>query len=424
VGRAALALALVAAIGAAGCRSRSAAGEGPYADKVATYVPQIERAIGVKYKTPPRIEVRSRQQVREFLLQKFNEPEVQKAIGTQGMTNKLLGLIPDTMNLPAFFVRVLTEQIIGYYDPGTKVLYVVDGAPEEYVGITIVHELVHALQDQYINLDSLQHLAADDDRQAAVQAVIEGQANYEELVILAGRQGTVQIPGGWEQIREAIRDAQATQPVFSSAPTVIQESLLFPYINGSEFIKRFHEQRSGGLPWDHFPVSTEQVMHESAYFGSPADIPSVVTLPPVPGKLDENDMGEFGTRLFLYQHLHEPGDSTHASTQLAGRASIGWDGDRFVLAKTAEGNALAWVTVWDTPVDAAEFVSTIDDVMRAWRNVRPVVAGGVRRFSTAKRTTEISTRDMNGRTAVLYVDVPAGTSTALLDFSKVSVTPR
>ena len=61
-------------------------------------------------------------------------------------------------------MRVLTEQIIGYYDPKTKVLYVVEGAPEEYVGITIMHELVHALQDQYVNLDSLEHITGDDDR--------------------------------------------------------------------------------------------------------------------------------------------------------------------------------------------------------------------------------------------------------------------
>ena len=71
----------------------------------------------------------------------------------------------------SMLVKLLTEQIIGYYDPKTKVLYVVKGSPEDYTGITIMHELIHALQDQYTNLDSLQHIIGDDDRAAAAQAV-------------------------------------------------------------------------------------------------------------------------------------------------------------------------------------------------------------------------------------------------------------
>ncbi len=51
-------------------------------------------------------------------------------------------------------LTLLAEQVIGYYDPKVKVLYVVQGAGEENVVLTISHELVHALQDQYFNLDS------------------------------------------------------------------------------------------------------------------------------------------------------------------------------------------------------------------------------------------------------------------------------
>src|SRR5215208_4918063 len=203
-----------------GCRERANVGNGPYADKVAADIPQIEKAIGVKFKTPPKLEIRSRDQVREFLLQKLREPDAQKQLANSERTYKLLGMLPDTMNLTEFFVKVLTEQIMGYYDPKTKILYVVDGAPEEFVGLTIMHELVHALQDQYANLDSLQHISGDNDRAAAVQAVIEGQATYEQVYIMAGGSGNlaVQLPGGWESMRANIREAQQTQPIFSSAP--------------------------------------------------------------------------------------------------------------------------------------------------------------------------------------------------------------
>ena len=82
----------------------------------------------------------------------------------------------------AFMLELLSEQVVGYYDPAKKVLYVVDGAPEEMVNVTIAHELVHALQDQYINLDSLEKLTYDSDRQTAMQTVIEGQATFAEAM--------------------------------------------------------------------------------------------------------------------------------------------------------------------------------------------------------------------------------------------------
>ena len=117
---------LLALMLAAGCRERAGVGSGPYADKVATDVPQIEKALGVKFKTPPKLEIRSRDQVRDFLLQKLREPDAQKQLTNEERTYKLLGMLPDTMHLADFFVKVLTEQIMGYYDPKTKVLYVVD----------------------------------------------------------------------------------------------------------------------------------------------------------------------------------------------------------------------------------------------------------------------------------------------------------
>jgi hypothetical protein len=411
-------LAAALLLSAAACRERPSSGAGPFADKVAADIPLIEKALGVRFRTPPRLELRSREQVREFLLQKIKEPDAQKQIANQQAAFKLLGMLPDTFHLADFYVKVLTEQIIGYYDPKTKVLYVVRDAPEEYAGITIMHELVHALQDQYMNVDSLEHISGDDDRAAAVQAVIEGQATYEQVYIMAGGNGNVaaQLPGGWESMRTTIRDNLKTQPVFSSAPMVIQETLIFPYINGAEFIRRYKSAHSAQLPIDTFPVSTEQLMHESAYFGKSPDLPSTIVLPAIPGAVDENDFGEFGTRLYIFQHTRDQDVSI--------RASNGWDGDRYELVQTPGGTSLVWVSVWDTPNDAAEFMAAIDLVMRRRFNIQPRVTGDLRHFESPKRTIEVTVREINGRPVVSYVDVPSGANANLLDWSKVKVTPR
>ena len=35
-------------------------------------------------------------------------------------------------------------------------------------------------------------------------------------------------------------------PVFATAPMMIQESLLFPYLSGADFVQRFKEQKGQG----------------------------------------------------------------------------------------------------------------------------------------------------------------------------------
>ena len=417
------------ALGCVACGSRGSSAAGPYADKLDADIPQIEKALGVKFKTPPKVEIRSRDQVRAFLMRTVNDPKTQQELANEAAVYKLLGLLPDTLQYRDLLVRLLTEQVLGYYDPSTKVLYVVDGAPEDFVGITIMHELIHALQDQYVNLDSLEHARGDDDRQLAAQAVIEGQATYWQVYLMAGGSGNipVQLPGGWEALRAAIRDAKETQPVLSSTPPVIQEELLFPYINGADFIRRYAARHPNRLPFDSMPVSTDQVMHEASYFGPRRHQPAVITLPTIAGEVTQNDFGEFGTRLFFYSHLPEPQLATRDSARVAqaARSSSGWDGDRYALVKLPNGtNGIAWVSVWDSPAAAANFSVSMDDVMLERFNVKPSVSAGVRRYRSSTRTIEVSSREIGGRAVVLYVEVPAGSSTALLDFSKVRVTSR
>jgi hypothetical protein len=52
----------------AACSRGQDAGSGPYAREVAEAIPRIEQSTGLKFKTPPKLEVRTKDQVREFLL--------------------------------------------------------------------------------------------------------------------------------------------------------------------------------------------------------------------------------------------------------------------------------------------------------------------------------------------------------------------
>ena len=56
-----------------------------------------------------------------------------------------------------------------------------------------------------------------------------------------------------------------------------------------------------------------------------------------------------------------------ADRKLAARRAAGWGGDRAVVFERVEGGGLllVWVTDWDTPADAAEFMDGMEDVLAA-----------------------------------------------------------
>lgn len=415
----ALAMACALAVSGSACR-KNPAGDGPYATEVANAVPRIEKATGLKFRTPPKLELRSKEQVRDFLLKQFDEETPAAEIQGEEAAYKLFGLIPDSMDLRKFLLAVLTEQVVGYYDPAAKVLYVVQGADQQLAGITITHELVHALQDQYVNLDSIQHATEDNDRLSAAQAVIEGQAQYEQLSIMLGGSENIALRiGGRDRIREMIRENQTSMPVFATAPMVIQESLLFPYLSGADFVQRFEEKRGNANPLEHLPVSTEQILHTDAYFGTPPDEPSIITLPAPRGatKVYENDLGEFGMRLFLYQFLSD--------LDVAARAASGWDGDRYVVLQGAGGRGIVWASVWDSALQAATYTDALirATARRTGAAERSLASGGAT-FAYKGRIVSIVPETIGDRAVIVYSDLPNGMSASVIDAGAIRITTR
>ncbi len=397
-------LLLLTVAAACGRGDGSGNGNGPYARQVADAIPGIEQGTGLRFKEPPKVETRTKEQVRAFLEQRFADEVTDEEIEGQQIVYGRLGMIPDTMDLRKFMLDLLTEQVAGFYDPKTKVLYIVDGAPREQVGFVVSHELVHALQDQYTNLDSIQDSRGDNDRSMAAQAVFEGQAMLVPLKAALGPGAF--FPGGWDRVRDMIRQQQASMPIFNAAPFALQETLLFPYLSGAEFMRRFEAERPGQQPYgENMPTSTEQIMHDAAYFGEERDDPSRVILPQPRGGtlLYSDDMGEFETRLFLFQHLQDQ--------SAAVRGAAGWDGDRYQVIRSPRGDGIVWLTVWDSNIDAAEFGSSLEDVMsRRYPSASPRTTQAGKSYSIAGRTITIWGGKLDDRDVVLYTDLPSGES--------------
>ena len=399
------------------CESQKPKYEGPYAAEVSEAIPMIEKAVGLTFKTPPKLETRSKEQVREFVTKQFTDSAAAHDIAGQEAAYKRLGMIPDTLKLQAFLTSLLEEQIVGYYDPHTKVLYVVDGAPNDQAVLTITHELIHALQDQYISLDSVQKVRDDNDRLSAAQSVFEGQAVYEQIsIVLGGSNIAINLPGGWDRIREMIRENQGSMPIFAAAPKVIQETLIFPYLSGAEFYRNYKERKPGSVIYKDMPVSTEQIIHPAAFFLT-RDNPTRVMLGTLSNatKEYENDLGEFETRLFLFQQLNDQNEAVRGAT--------GWDGDRYAVVSTPQGQGIVWLTVWDSPVEAGEFFHMAGQAVEARYSTKAAKSSTdlVKKYSAAGRTAQVSTMEIQGRPVVIYVDIPAGANPSIINPAQVTL---
>ena len=129
----------------------------------------------------------------------------------------------------------------------------------------------------------------------------------------------------------------------------------------------------------------------------------------------QNTLGEFETRLFLFQHLKDQNEAV--------RGASGWDGDRYELFNTTAGQGIVWVTVWDSAVDASEFFDMMNTIVDKRYGMKASSTPGAtnRMYTASGRTVEISTDEIGGRPTVVYVDVPAGASTKVIDLGQVKL---
>lgn len=81
--------------------------------------------------------------------------------------------------------------IQGYYSLKDKTLYVYNDIKGSYERGVLVHEMVHALQDQHFNLKKLHEKQIEDDAEMALAALIEGDATYTMIELLRNEQPRV-----------------------------------------------------------------------------------------------------------------------------------------------------------------------------------------------------------------------------------------
>ncbi len=301
---------------------------------------------------------------------------------------KAFGLLPPQLDLRRTLLELYGEQVVGYYDERSGTLHVVErespGTDAEAPGVdrvaVLAHEAVHALQDRRFGLRGLGERARDhDDRARAAQALIEGDATlagFEHSLYRGGLPLTFASPLGRKLLRLSLAvtpsrlasSADASTEALRSAPPILQDGVLAPYLEGARFAARVREDLGWAGVDDVYldpPESTEQVLHPERYVDH-RDRPVTLALGGWPAGwrvLFEDTLGELAIRSLL---------RTHLGPRAAGAASD-WDGDRYALLETPAGEVIAWRTIWDSPGAARRFARACDELRVGPLDQAPVV---------------------------------------------------
>ncbi len=302
-----------------------------------------------------------------FLREEFDESYSPEEFADDQLFYIGLDLFEGEVDLEAVLFDFLLSQIAGFYDPETDMMNVIlmsGDVPEDSLPIleeiTYSHEYIHALQDQHFDLEALLDevdASENGDFQLAVLSLVEGdatQAMTDYTVILAEEDPLA--------LAQAIFSAGADLggvAIPEGVPAIIEEELLFPYIQGQVFVAAVIN--AGG--WDaideafagNLPLSTEHIYHPERYLTG--EKPIKITIPDISDLLGDNwrlahdtNVGEFYLRQYLGTQL--------GSRQVADMAT-GWGGDHMLLYVDDATGEILWVLhqVWDTPEDATEFVA-------------------------------------------------------------------
>lgn len=328
---------------------------------VARSMARVEVIRGLAFERTVEVDVISREEYRERRgTRSTNEDREQ----WENEVWKALLIVDEDTGVDEAFDSVYGAAVAGYYTSadGGRIVLVSDDEQPTVDRHTLVHELVHALQDQRFGLgprgDSI-------DGQNARNGLIEGDAEY--------------VPQLYEQRCEEEWDCLERPPSGPSAelPTDFNRALyltiLHPYSDGPPFVADLHERADGweavNAAYDDRPQSAAQITHPDRY---PDDPPRNVTVADrstdrwerftdLPrGQSPHERVGEAALVGTFYAQGELDGDDLRTDEPLSiydydQEPTNGWAGDAVVPYRSDDETGYVFATEWTSEADATEF---------------------------------------------------------------------
>jgi hypothetical protein len=286
----------------------------------------IEDVRGLKFRTPVPMEVKSAEELRQYLQAELARQYTPEQVRGLQRVYERLGLLAPGVDLGEALVKLYTAQIAGFYDPQVGTLFLVpSGLPPagwtvnmmQFVlqrdlvnEMLLAHELTHALQDQNFSTLTAADDPSNDDRALAIHAVVEGDATLAGFAYLFGGLPENSVLDLVDRLGAVPAELEKTLP---DTPPVLRDSLVFQYSEGAKFVALAYLR--GGWPAVNTllanpPTSTEQVLWPDKFFGQ-RQPPTLVHLDglddyrkPDDWKLiEENTIGALTVRILVESFL-------------------------------------------------------------------------------------------------------------------------
>ncbi len=342
---------------------------------------------GLSIKTPVKRELASRETVEKYISERMADDEDEKRFERTELVLKKFGLLPREFDLRPFMIKLLRDQVAGFYDSKRKTVYLLDWIPPEMQRPVLAHELTHALQDQTIDLEkSLNDLRqqvkasldADnaegeiDEEISARTALFEGQGMAVLIDYLLNPVGrSMQDSPQFVEAMKVGMSSSEGSPMLTSAPMLLRESLVFPYRDGLGFVQALLQQGgkkraySGALVQP--PHDTHQILMPKSYLEN-AEVPLLLlpNLKPAMAeryeRYDSGSVGQFDIVLLMKQFADNA-----ASREL----SPDWRGGIYYAArksgKPASATpdlALAYLSKWSSPAAGGKFADIYERALK------------------------------------------------------------
>lgn len=332
-----------------------------------------DTGLGIKSEVKRRLV--DRDEVAAFVEKELNEDEDAQRLKNGEVVLKKFGLVPRDFDVNAFLVKLLREQVAGYYDPKTKFVNLLNWLPSDTQMPVMAHELTHALQDQNFGMEKWvrgpyhkKHMSpaetiADDETTVARHAVLEGQAMLVMLdwMLAPAKKSVLDAPLLVDAMEAGMAQG-GDSPVYQSAPLYLQRMLIFPYTYGLNFertlLKNGKDEAFDSV-FKRPPQNTREVMEPNVYLANerlqPLDPPNFAKILGKDWEMyDVGSIGEF--------------DLAEIAEQFSDRAKAkaiypGWRGGYYYAFKN-KGQAVAgpqdirmvFVTRWGDPKMEDAFV--------------------------------------------------------------------
>jgi hypothetical protein len=366
---------------------------------------------GLPIKKKVKRTIVSREQVEKYIGAKFKDDADRIRFERSELVQKKFGLLPRQFDLHSFLIKLLAEQVAGYYDEKTRTMNLLDWNAPEMQRPVMAHELTHALQDQSFNLgkmskheediekkglDDLDALIRNDEESTCRSAVLEGQAMIVLLdYVLAPQDQSVEKMPQVVEIMQASMDKSRDSPVFDSAPLLLQEQLSFPYRQGMKFIKDLLVAGGKKLAYngvlERMPQTTREVMEPKEYLAGhvvpPLLLPDFSFLKKDYEPYDAGAMGELDVNILL---------RVYADEKLANKLAPDWRGGSYYAAGRRNAKppnkdssahiGLFYVSKWGSESAAQEFAKAYADALpKRYESLHRVSAStaGLDQFTSA-----------------------------------------